>query len=79
MASETSISLCMIVKDEEKNLARCLKSVHDYVDEIIVVDTGSGDNTTGIAAGFGAQIIFSPWQMDFALARNESLEYASKG
>ncbi|MEW6181594.1 MAG: glycosyltransferase [Bacillota bacterium] len=73
-----TISLCMIVKDEEKNLPRCLKSVQDYVDEIIVVDTGSSDRTPDIAASFGALVVRSPWRMDFARARNESLKHATK-
>ena len=46
-----TISLCMIVKNEEKTLARCLNSVHDLVDEIVIVDTGSSDRTKEIEIG----------------------------
>jgi tetratricopeptide (TPR) repeat protein len=70
------ISLCMIVKDEEAGLARCLASVQGVVDEIIVVDTGSIDRTVAIAQQFGAAVYHHPWQDDFAKARNESLRYA---
>ncbi|MEW6172571.1 MAG: glycosyltransferase, partial [Bacillota bacterium] len=79
MPSEpNTISLCMIVKDEEKNLRRCLKSVQNCVDEMIVVDTGSSDGTPDIALSFGALIVRSPWRMDFSDARNESLKHATK-
>lgn len=67
----------MIVKNEEKNLKRCLESVHGCVDEIIVVDTGSTDATTEVARGFGARIEEFPWQNDFALARNKSISSAN--
>lgn len=65
-----SVSLCMIVKDEEKVLARCLESVAGFADEIIIVDTGSTDRTKEIAAGFTEQLFSFPWQEDFAAARN---------
>lgn len=60
-----SISLCMIVKDEEKVLARCLDSVKDAVDEIIIVDTGSRDGTKEVAGGYTGYIYDFPWQDDF--------------
>lgn len=71
------ISLCLIVRDEEKHLARCLSSVQDVVDEICLVDTGSTDATLEIARGFGAKIRELPWPDDFAQARNASLEMAT--
>lgn len=74
--SAVKISLCMIVKDEENMLPRCLKSVQDLVDEIIVVDTGSTDRTVEIAQQFGAAVYHHPWTDDFADARNASLQHA---
>jgi len=67
------ISLCMIVKNEEANLAECLRPVCGLVDEIVVVDTGSADRTKEIAGDFGARIFDFPWRDDFSAARNESL------
>ncbi|PKN18022.1 MAG: hypothetical protein CVU71_10890 [Deltaproteobacteria bacterium HGW-Deltaproteobacteria-6] len=72
-----TLSLCMIVKNEEKHLVRCLKSVRDVVDEIIMVDTGSTDRTIDIGKIFGAKIFEFPWTGDFSAARNESLKYAT--
>jgi glycosyltransferase involved in cell wall biosynthesis len=73
------ISACMMVKDEEKNLARCLESIKDFADEIIIVDTGSEDRTIEIARSFGpsVKIYEHPWQKDFSLHRNQSLSYAT--
>ena len=71
------ISLCMIVKDEESVLARCLESARGHVDEIIVVDTGSTDRSMEIAREFDARIIEYPWGNDFAGARNVALEAAT--
>ncbi|WP_083930058.1 glycosyltransferase family 2 protein [Paenibacillus sanguinis] len=70
------LSLCMIVKDEADNLGRCLSSVRDAVDEIIIVDTGSTDNSISIAEAFGAKIFSYPWNGSFANARNFGLEKA---
>ena len=70
------ISLCMIVKDEEKFLPGCLESTKDMVDEIIVVDTGSTDKTVEIAQSYGAQIFHHPWENDFSKHRNQSISYA---
>ena len=67
----------MIVRDEEKNLVRCLKSVVPVVDELIIVDTGSKDNTIDIAKEFGAKVFLFEWCDDFAAARNESLKHAT--
>ncbi|MEW6696887.1 MAG: glycosyltransferase [Bacillota bacterium] len=71
------ISLCMIVKNEERNLARCLNSAKDCVDEIIIVDTGSQDNTVKIAEQFNAKIYHYQWDEDFAAARNFGLDKAT--
>ncbi len=71
-----TISLCMIVKDEEKYLEKCLQSVLKRVDEIIVVDTGSVDNTVDIAKEKGAEIFYFQWNNDFAEARNFSIKQA---
>ncbi len=73
----TSISLCMIVRNEADNLPRCLNSVHGLVDEIILVDTGSTDDTPRIAESFGAIIHHQPWQNDFSAARNAGIQRAS--
>lgn len=71
------ISACMMVRNEEKNLERCLKSVKSIVDEIIVVDTGSTDRTMDIARAYGAKVYEHPWENDFSLHRNQSISYAS--
>jgi len=70
------ISLCMIVRNEEKFLGPCLESASPAVDEIIVVDTGSTDGTAGIAGDYDAKIFPFPWRDDFSAARNASLERA---
>ncbi|MFC1881554.1 glycosyltransferase [Thermodesulfobacteriota bacterium] len=71
------VSLCMIIKDEEKYLARCLASVKPIVDEMIVVDTGSTDRSKDIAIAFGAKVYDFDWENDFAEARNYSISKAS--
>lgn len=70
------LSLCMIVKNEQRNLAECLSSVKNLVDQIIIVDTGSTDNTIKIANEFNAEVYEHAWQDDFAYSRNLSLKYA---
>jgi glycosyltransferase involved in cell wall biosynthesis len=74
-----TLSLCMIVKNEEQNLARCLMSVKPVADEMIVIDTGSSDRTKDIALAFGAKVYDFPWTGDFAGARNCSLSHATGG
>jgi glycosyltransferase involved in cell wall biosynthesis len=71
------LSVCLITKNEEKNIANCLKSVKDVADEIIVVDTGSTDKTVEIAKEYGADVHFFKWIDDFSAARNESIKYAT--
>ncbi|MFZ5828398.1 MAG: glycosyltransferase [Bacillota bacterium] len=71
------LSLCMIVRDEEEFLPHCLESVAGVVDEIVVVDTGSADQTVAIAHERGARVFHCPWTGDFAAARNLSLERAT--
>jgi O-antigen biosynthesis protein len=71
------ISLCMIVRDEERVLADCLASMRPFFKEIIVVDTGSSDHTPEIAQEFGATVHRFPWTDSFAEARNESLRHAT--
>ncbi|WP_411675837.1 glycosyltransferase [Caproicibacter sp.] len=72
-----SISLCMIVKNEEENLTRCLNSVKDLVSEMILVDTGSTDRTVSIAREFGASVFSCPWNDSFSDARNYALSKAA--
>lgn len=76
-AGQPTLSLCMIVKDEQPNLVRCLSSVKAAVDEIVVVDTGSTDRTKDLAAVFGAKVHDAPWNEDFAEARNTALSKAT--
>lgn len=71
------LSLTMIVRNEHKHLERCLNSVADIVDEIIIVDTGSTDNTKEIATSFNAKIFDFKWIDDFSAARNYSLEQST--
>ncbi len=72
------LSLCMIVKNESRFLPDCLASVRDLVREIIVVDTGSTDNTVAIAQQYGAKVFHYTWENDFAKARNVALSKATQ-
>lgn len=72
-----TFSLCMIVKNEEKILARCLESIRDLMDEIIIVDTGSEDRTKEIAAGYTDKVYDFPWTGNFSEARNFSFSLAN--
>ena len=74
--AKPTVSLCIIAKDEEKNIARCINSVKDIVDEIVVVDTGSKDKTVEIAEGLDARVIHTKWEDDFSKARNTAIDNA---
>ena len=73
----STLSLCMIVKDEETVLPRCLESVQGLFDEIVVIDTGSTDQTREIARAFGAEVFDFQWRDDFSVARNFSFSKAT--
>jgi glycosyltransferase involved in cell wall biosynthesis len=75
--SPKSLSICMIVKNEARFLARCLESCRDIADEIVINDTGSTDATVEIARSHGARVIVSEWKNDFSYSRNISLRGAS--
>src|SRR5580693_253427 len=71
------LSLCMIVRDEQEMLPRCLAAVAGVVDELVIVDTGSTDETVEIARSFGAHVIHHEWTGSFAQARNVSFDAAT--
>ncbi|MBR1861523.1 MAG: glycosyltransferase [Lachnospiraceae bacterium] len=72
-----TVSVCMIVKNEEKVLARCLDSIADLAEEIIIVDTGSVDKTKEIAGRYTDKIYDFQWINDFSAARNYAFSLAS--
>lgn len=76
-AEGLTLSLCMIVKDEEEMLPRCLATASLAADEIVVVDTGSSDRTIEIAESYGARVIEFPWTGSFSEARNVSMDAAT--
>jgi glycosyltransferase involved in cell wall biosynthesis len=78
MQNNPTLSVCMIVKNEAKNLPRLLDSIKGLADEVIIVDTGSTDNTVEIAQRYDAKTYCFEWCDDFSAARNESLKYATK-
>lgn len=78
MSQNYPLSLCLITRNEQRFLQRCLESVTGLVSEIIVCDTGSSDSTVEIAQKFSAKIFNLPWENDFAAARNFSLRKASQ-
>jgi GT2 family glycosyltransferase/tetratricopeptide (TPR) repeat protein/2-polyprenyl-3-methyl-5-hydroxy-6-metoxy-1,4-benzoquinol methylase len=73
---EVRLSLCMIVRDNAGTLGAALESIRPWVDEMVVVDTGSTDDTPQIAARLGARVFHFLWCDDFSAARNESLRHA---
>jgi len=82
-ATGPALSLCMIVRDEEEMLPGCLESISGVVDELVVVDTGSADDTLGIVERYGnlakvrTNLRKVPWKDDFSAARNVSIEAAA--
>jgi len=75
--NSATISLCTIVKNEEKYIAQCLQSVAGVVDEVVLVDTGSTDRTVKIAESMGAKVYHHPWQDSFSEARNYALQFVT--
>ncbi len=73
-----SLSVCLVTRNEEKNMERVLRSVAGVADETIVVDTGSSDRTSELAAALGARVSQFAWQDDFAAARNDALARATQ-
>ncbi len=74
---QATVSLCMIVKDEQDQLPKCLESAKPVVSQMVVVDTGSKDATKEIAACYGAKVVDFAWIDDFSAARNAGLQYAT--
>ena len=77
LKNRATICACLIVKDEEELLPTCLESIRDWIDDIIVVDTGSTDRTVEIAKSYGAKVYFQEWEGSFSKARNFSLSKAT--
>ncbi len=71
--SAPTIALCVIARDEEERIATCLDSARPFVDEVVVVDTGSADGTVELARARGARVELFPWCDDFAAARNAAI------
>ncbi len=77
LENRATVSACMIVKNEEEMLPGCLNSIRSWVDEIIIVDTGSTDRTVEIAKEFGAKIFHQEWTGNFSFHRNYSIDQAA--
>lgn len=71
-----TVAACLIARDEAAHIGECLASLDGQVDEVVLVDTGSSDDTIAIAERHGARVLRLPWRDDFALARNHGLEHA---
>ncbi|MBC8494621.1 glycosyltransferase [archaeon] len=76
--TKKTISACLIVKDEEKNLSRCLESIKNVVDEIVIVDTGSKDSTIAIGKKYTNKVFSHKFKNDFSEARNYALSKCTK-
>ena len=70
------VSLCLIAKNEASNVGRCLRSVEGFAGDVVVLDTGSTDETVAIAEACGARVFHAPWENDFSKARNEAISHA---
>lgn len=77
LENKATISACMMVKNEEEMLPNCLESIRSWVDEIIIVDTGSTDKTVEIAKSYGAKVYHQKWTKDFSFHRNYSMSKAT--
>lgn len=77
MNRRATVSLCMIVKDEEETVLSCLNSIKHLMDEMVVVDTGSVDRTIELALSAGARVVNCPWEGNFSTARNFALDQAN--
>jgi glycosyltransferase involved in cell wall biosynthesis len=78
MSNILPLSVCMIVRNESQHLPKALASVKGIAAEIVVVDTGSTDDTVSIATEMGAKVLHLAWTDDFASARNAALEAATQ-
>jgi len=77
VARRPTLTVCILARNEERNIRRALESARPVADEILVVDTGSTDNTVSIALELGAKVIHHPWNDNFAEARNAGLAHAT--
>jgi glycosyltransferase involved in cell wall biosynthesis len=77
VGSRPLVAAALIVKDEQEKLGRCLASVAPWCDEVVVVDTGSTDDSVAIAEAAGAIVLHLPWRDDFAAARNHGLDHVT--
>nr|MBN2276231.1 tetratricopeptide repeat protein [candidate division Zixibacteria bacterium] len=77
LENRATICACLIVKNEEELLPNCLDSIRSWVDDLIIVDTGSTDRTVEIAHQYGAKVFFKEWEGSFSAARNFSISKAT--